>query len=244
MALARNIHLYEAVAEKAAAMADLLGVNAVDSVEAAVKGSDVVFICVKPDQFSAAAAGIKSAWKGGKPCLVTIMAGVKTARVKELVSADAAVIRVMPNVACTISMGIAGVAADPSASHEINDFVFNLFEILGGAVWVPETKLDAVTAVNGSGPAYVFMFIEALTHAGVMVGLDRVTAEKLAVQTVAGAAGMVEKTDFDTLQLRAQVSSPGGTTVAATTVLERAGFRAAVIDAVTAAWKRAVELGG
>nr|HOO56799.1 pyrroline-5-carboxylate reductase [bacterium] len=172
-----------------------------------------------------------------------IMAGVKTGRIKELVGREVPVIRVMPNVACLVKEGASGVAPDSAAGEDVNDFVFDLFEKLGGAVRVPEGKLDAVTALSGSGPAYVFMFIEALTDAGVKLGLDRVTSGKLAVRTVAGAAIMAEKSSDNTLELRAKVSSPGGTTVAATTSFENSGFRGIVIEAVEAAYARSIELG-
>lgn len=227
---------------KVEALAKELGVVPSDSPGATVGGADVVFIAVKPDQIAGIAAELKAAWPERKPVFVSIMAGVKTARIKDLIDVPAAVIRVMPNVACLIAQGVTGVAADKAAAREINEFVFNVFEKLGGAVWVAEEKLDAVTAVSGSGPAYVFMFIEALTDAGVKLGLDRKTAGRLAVRTVAGAALMAEQSDVDTLELRARVSSPGGTTVAATSKLETLGFRGAVIEAVEAAYKRSVEL--
>ena len=220
-----------------------LGVGVAATIGELTHSCDVLFLCVKPDQFPVAAEEIKATWADRKPCCVSIMAGVKTALIKDLVEDEAPVIRVMPNVACMVGKGAAGIAKDVGASDEVNQFVFDLFEALGGAVWVPESKMDAVTALSGSGPAYVFMFIEALTDAGVNVGLDRATSEKLAVRTVTGAATMVDQTNFNTLELRAQVSSPGGTTVAATTVLEKAGFRSAIIAAVESARDRAEELG-
>jgi len=241
---AGSILLYEQVAERAKEVSSRLGVKAVESAGEVIEGSDLVFICVKPDQFKNLAGDIREKWAGNRPCIVTIMAGVKTARVRELISGEANVIRVMPNVACTVRRGIAGIARDYGAPEEMNEFVYSLFEELGGAVWVPEEKMDAVTAMSGSGPAYVFMFLEAFTDAGVKIGLDRATSEKLAVRTVAGAAAMLEESGFDTLQLRAQVSSPGGTTVAGTRALEKKGLRSAIMEAVEAAWKRSIELGG
>ena len=219
------------------------GVKKAGSLEELVKESDILFVCVKPDQFPGIAGTLKAAWPVRKPAVVSIMAGVKTSRIKELIGAPGPVIRVMPNVACLIRQGVAGIAADQSAPDEINKFVYDLFELLGGAVWVAEEKLDAVTALSGSGPAYVFMFIEALTDAGVKLGLDRVSAKKLAVKTVIGSALMADQAGADTLELRARVSSPGGTTVAATSKLESAGFRGIVIDAVEAAYRRSLELG-
>ena len=244
MADAGSILFYEPYDERARKIASKTGTSRAQSADDVMLNSDLVFICVKPDQFPVVAEKVRGAWEKHRPCLASIMAGVKTGRIRELISNEAQVIRVMPNVACTVKQGMAGIARAQGAKEESNSFVFGLFEELGGAVWTPEEKLDAVTAMSGSGPAYVFMFIEAFADAGVKAGLDRATAEKLAVRTVAGAAAMVEQTEFDTLQLRAQVSSPGGTTVAGTSALEKNGFRSAVIEGVEAAWKRSLELGG
>ncbi len=222
---------------------DRFGVGVKGSLEEIVKESDIVFLCVKPDQIAGIAEPIRKAWPARKPVFVSIMAGVKTSRVRELLGERVSVIRAMPNVACLIRQGVSGVAADATAPDAVNGFAYDLFGVLGGAVWVAEEKLDAVTALSGSGPAYVFMFIEALADAGLKVGLDRKSAEKLAVRTVSGAAMMAEQTGLDTLELRARVSSPGGTTVAATSKLESAGFRGMVIEAVEAAYQRAIELG-
>ena len=239
----QRIVIYDADSGRAGELGRMYGVGVAESVSGLVAGSDLVFLCVKPDQFPDVAGSVHSAWKSRKPVFVSIMAGVRVERIKKLLGVEAPVVRVMPNVACLIRQGVAGVAADPAAPEKINRFVFSLFEALGGAVSVAEEKLDAVTALSGSGPAYVFMFIEALTDAGVKVGLDRASARKLAVRTVAGAALMAEQTGANTLDLRARVSSPGGTTVAATSKLESAGFRSAVIEAVEAAYKRSLELG-
>jgi len=239
----RRIVIHDVDTERMANLSETLGVKTQPSVEKLVECSDVVFLCIKPDQFPAIADAVRSSWGAKKPAFVSIMAGVKAGRIRELLAPEAPVIRVMPNVACQIREGVAGVAIDPSAPGEINEFVVGLFDTLGGAVPVTEEKLDAVTALSASGPAYVFMFIEALTDAGVKIGLDRTGAQRLAVRTVAGAALMVERTGSSTLELRATVSSPGGTTVAATTKLESSGFRGAIIEAVEAAYKRAIELG-
>ncbi|MFA6449119.1 MAG: pyrroline-5-carboxylate reductase [bacterium] len=240
---AESISIYDVDSGRTAELNAKLKVKTTGSLEDLVNQADIVFVCVKPDQFSGIAGAIKSAWPARKPTIVSIMAGVKTSRIKELIGPETPVIRVMPNVACLIRKGATGVSADKSAPDAANKFVYDLFEFLGGAVMVAEEKLDAVTALSGSGPAYVFMFIEALTDAGVKFGLDRASAKKLAVKTVAGAALMAEQTDADTLELRARVSSPGGTTVAATSKLETGGFRGIVIDAVEAAYRRSVELG-
>ncbi len=238
-----NVSIFDIAAERLKQLCEKTGAEPASSVSELTSVCDVLFLCVKPDQFPATGARIAETWEAKRPVIVSIMAGVKTEFIRRIISTEAPVIRVMPNVAALVGKGAAGVAKDERAPDEVNEFVFDLFEKLGGAVWVPESKMDAVTALSGSGPAYVFMFIEALTDAGVRLGLDRQTSEKLAVRTVAGGAAMVDETDFDTLQLRAQVSSPGGTTVAATSELERLGFRSSIIESVRAAYERSVELG-
>lgn len=240
-----DVFVYEVDAARAKQVADRLGVKVSKSVKEISETCEMIFLCVKPDQFPAVAREIgEGIEKNKNACLVSIMAGVKNERIKKLVGVDIPVIRVMPNVACIVKKGVSGVAREDAASEEKNQFVHSLFAGLGGAVWVPESKMDAVTAVSGSGPAYVAMFIEAMTDAGVKIGLDRASAQDLAARTVAGSAAMLLETGCSTLDLRTQVSSPGGTTVAGTTMLEKRAFKGAVIEAVEAAWKRAVELGG
>lgn len=236
-----NVMLFDVMRASAEKIADDLGVSVAKSAARLVEDCGVVFLCVKPQQFTQTAAQIRGAFGGGK-CAVSIMAGVKSGAVREALG-EANVVRVMPNVACLVGHGASAVARDSDAPEDVLKFAFNLFASLGTAVWVNESQMDAVTALSGSGPAYVFMFLEALTDAGVTVGLDRATSLELALETVIGSATMAHESELSLSDLRAAVSSPDGTTVAATGVLERQGFRAAVIDAVRAARDRGRELG-
>ncbi|HOX27675.1 MAG TPA: pyrroline-5-carboxylate reductase [bacterium] len=239
-----DVAVFDIDSARVRALNEKFGVRQAGTIGDVVSASDIVFLCVKPDQFAGIAEQLRDAWSARKPSFVSIMAGVKASRIRGLLELEAPVIRVMPNVACLVRQGVAGIAEDPAAPAEINAFVKTIFDLLGGSVIVAESKLDAVTAISGSGPAYVFMFIEALADAGVKLGLDRASAEKLAVRTVAGSAVMAEQTGLNTLELRARVSSPGGTTVAATSRLESGGFRGLVIEAAEAAYKRSVDLAG
>lgn len=241
---AANLSFFEISDERAGEISAKNKITRCASISELVGSSEVVFLCVKPDQFAGIAEEISSAAKEDKTCLVSIMAGVGTEKIKKLIAKDLPVVRVMPNVACVVKKGVAGVAADAKATTEQNEYVYEIFRELGGAVRVLESKMNAVTALSGSGPAYVFMLIEALADAGVKIGLDRGSAVDLAARTVSGAAEMVLQTESNTLDLRAQVTSPGGTTAAGTAVLEKSAFRSALIEAVEAAWKRAIELGG
>ena len=157
--------------------------------------------------------------------IAALSAGLKTERV----------IRVMPNTPCLIGHGAAAVAAGPAATAEDSALVQNMLQTVGVAIAVPESQIDAVTGLSGSGPAYIYQIIEALSDGGVRVGLPRETATTLAAQTVLGAAAMVMETGEHPAALKDAVTSPGGTTIAGLHELERAGLRAALMNAVQAA---------
>jgi pyrroline-5-carboxylate reductase len=150
----------------------------------------------------------------------------------------------MPNTAALVQKGASAYATGDGVTDQDTAAVQEIFTSVGQAFHVKESLLDAVTGLSGSGPAYVYLFIEAMSDGGVRMGLPRDLATKLAVQTVAGAAGMVSETVMHPALLREMVTSPGGTTIAGLAELERAGLRSAVMDAVRAATLRARELGG
>jgi len=154
------------------------------------------------------------------------------------------VVRVMPNTAVLVQKGASAYATGQGVTDKDIAAVEQIFTSVGLAVHVKESLLDAVTGLSGSGPAYVYLFIEALSDGGVQNGLPRELATKLAVQTVAGAAEMVSQTMMHPAVLREMVTSPGGTTVAGLAELEKAGLRSAVMNAVRAATERSRELGG
>lgn len=174
--------------------------------------------------------------------LVSIAAGISLAKLASVLGTER-IIRVMPNTPCQSLAGASGIAAARSVTPEDFEWCKSIFSAVGKVVLVKDEQLHAVTAVSGSGPAYVLMLIEALSDGGVMAGLSRQAANELATQTVLGTAKMVQETGIHPAILREQVTSPGGTTIAALSTLERAGFRSALIDAVMAAVKRSRELG-
>jgi len=207
-----------------------------------VKRSDVVLLAVKPQNMNAVLAQIAPAVRDGQ-CFISIAAGAILSRLEGVLGPHARVIRVMPNTPALIGCGAAGIARGHAATDDDVVLARAIFEAVGLAVVLDEKHLDAVTAVSGSGPAYVFLFVEALLEAAEWVGLEREVAQALVRQTVLGAARMVNETGQTPAQLREAVTSPGGTTAAALTVLREGGFDDLLVRAVQAAKARSIELG-
>ncbi|CAM9296014.1 unnamed protein product [Hapterophycus canaliculatus] len=216
------------------------GVRTSDANKEVVSGSDVVVLAVKPDVIPAVLAEIAPHLTEAS-LVVSIAAGVPLAVLEELVPGKR-VVRVMPNTPCLVSESAAAFSLGSHAKEEDRDLVQSLLSAVGYACEVKEYQLDAVTGVSGSGPAYIFILIEALADGGVRMGLPRATALKLAAQTVRGAATMVLETGTHPGVLKDQVCSPGGTTIAAVEALEKNGFRAAAMSAVVAATNKSLEM--
>ena len=196
-------------------------------------------IAVKPD-VAAVAAG--AAVEAGATRLLSIAAGVPLDAI-EAVTGRCPVVRAMPNTPALIGAGAAAIAAGSHAGEEDLVWAEAVLGAVGTVVRVPEHLLDAVTGLSGSGPAYVFLVAEALIEAGVLVGLPRHTATQLATQTLLGSARLLAEGDEGPEALRAAVTSPGGTTAAGLRVLEAAGLRSALLEAVAAAADRSAALG-
>lgn len=200
-----------------------------------------VVLAVKPQVLKQIAGDIAGRIEP-RHLLVSIAAGISLPQLQELLGTKR-VIRVMPNTPCQVGAGASAIAADASANEEDIAWVDQLMSAVGLTVRVPDNLLHAVTGLSGSGPAYIFVMIEALSDGGVAQGLPRELATRLAAQTVLGAARMVLETELHPGQLKDQVASPGGTTIAAIRQLEKAGLRSALIEAVAAATQRSQELG-
>jgi pyrroline-5-carboxylate reductase len=217
------------------------GAKWVASNAAVVREADTVIVAVKPQSFPEVARELESVPTAGK-LFVSIMAGVSIATLAKGLKTER-IIRVMPNTPCLIGQGAAAYALGPGAATEDSALVEKLFRAVGIAVGLPEKLLDAVTGLSGSGPAYVYVLIEALSDGGVRMGLPRAVAMQLAAQTVLGAAQMVMTSGEHPSVLKDRVASPAGTTIAGLQVLERRGVRSALLDAVEAATLRSQELG-
>lgn len=207
--------------------------------------ASVLLLAVKPQVFEAIARDLADAVKelaGSPPFVISILAGVS---IKQLQAAfpQLPVIRAMPNTPATVGAGITAISSGSHTDLRHQKIAQQLFSAVGEVVEVPETLMDAVTGLSGSGPAYVAMMVEALSDGGVAAGLPRSIATKLALQTVRGTVQLLQETKMHPAELKDRVTSPGGTTIAGIAELERAGFRSALIEAVRAATERSKELG-
>jgi pyrroline-5-carboxylate reductase len=223
-------------------LAARLGVNVTSDNPAAVSDADVVLLAVKPALVESVLAGVRNVLTADK-LVISIAAGIKIESIESAISNGVPVIRAMPNTPCRIGHGAVGFSRGSAAKDKHVEVTGRIFNAVGVSVEVPEKLLNAVTGLSGSGPAYVYLIIEALSDAGVRVGLPRDVSLKLAAQTVAGAARMVTDLGEHPARLKDQVTSPGGTTIAGIDALEREGIRSALIEAVKAATARADELG-
>ncbi|MBE0477262.1 MAG: pyrroline-5-carboxylate reductase [Coriobacteriia bacterium] len=205
--------------------------------------TEVVVLAVKPRIVEAVAREIGPALSAGT-IVVSIAAGVSTAAIEAVLPDTAHVVRVMPNTPAMVGAGMSVVSGGSRAPDADVERVRALLEAVGEAVVIPESQQDAATAVSGSGPAYVAVFVEALARAGVSQGMPYETALKLATQTTAGTAALLAETGRHPEELADAVASPGGTTAAALEALEDRRFRAAVAAAVAAATERSKGLGG
>lgn len=202
---------------------------------------DIVVLAVKPQVLEGVLKEVGA--ELAKALVVSIVAGVPISRITDICGRGTRVIRAMPNTPAMVKQGMTALAIGDGAQEKDVTLVRSLFESVGKVVPVEERLMDAVTGLSGSGPAYVFLAIEALADGGVKMGVPRAIAEVLAAQTVLGAAQMVLETGQHPARLKDQVASPGGTTIAGLHRLEQGGLRATLIDAVEAATKRSQELG-
>ena len=212
--------------------------------DAVAKFADILIVAVKPDQVAGVLSEVSEALKSKKNYLVlSIAAGVTLAKLETALPAGARVIRVMANTPALIGESASAYAVGKNATTSDGELARKLLSAVGMALPVKENLLDAVTGLSGSGPAYIYQFIEALSDGGVASGLPRDIATRLAAQTVAGAARMVLQTGQHPGALKDQVTSPGGTTIEGLHELEKGKMRATVMSAVRAATEKSKKLG-
>ncbi|NIZ92239.1 pyrroline-5-carboxylate reductase [Kineococcus rubinsiae] len=218
------------------------GVRVVDDVTETAAAATVV-LAVKPQDMGDLLDSL-AGHLAPDALVVSLAAGITTAFCEARLRPGTAVVRVMPNTPSLVDEGMAGLAPGSSCSEEDLALAEQLLRSCGRTAVLAEKHLDAVTALSGSGPAYVFYVVEAMVEAGVLLGLPRATATELVVQTVVGAGAMLRETGQHPTVLREQVTSPAGTTAAALRQLDESGVRAAMVSAVEAAWTRSRQLSG
>jgi pyrroline-5-carboxylate reductase len=224
-----------------AALVGETGIATFDSNAEVVKNSDVIVLAVKPQMMAAVLLELRPLITP-EHLVVSVAAGVSLATMANALGSDRRLVRAMPNTPSLVGEGAAAYCLGCAARDGDEAIVASCLMAIGKAFRVPESQLDAVTGLSGSGPAFVYVMIEALADGGVRAGLPREIAQTLAAQTVLGSAKMVLETGQHPGYLKDQVTSPAGTTIAGLHALERGGVRAALMDAVEAAYERSVEL--
>lgn len=239
---AEAVAVVEPVEARRLHLADALGVDCIESLPDAPPAAAYV-LAVKPQQMSAVLPALAKTLGDRGALVVSIAAGVSTARLSESLGSRARLVRAMPNTPMLVGCGCTGLCGGPGANEDDIAFARTLFSAGGEVAVVDEPAMDVVTAVSGSGPAYFFYLIEAMVNAAIAEGLNDATALLLATQTCAGAARLLAQTGDMPNELRRRVTSPGGTTQAAIETLDGAGVKDAMVAAVRAAAARSRELG-
>ncbi len=227
-------------ADRARELEERYGVAVVSNLEAAQK-ADTIALVVKPQDMADVLAEIAPVLRSGQ-LVVSLAAGITTGFIEARVPAGVAVVRVMPNTPALVDEGMAAISPGSHCSEEHLAEAEALLRSVGRVVRIPERQQDAVTAISGSGPAYIFFVVESMIEAGVHLGLPRSTASELVIQTLVGSGKMLQETGTHPAVLREQVTSPGGTTASALRELEKHRVRAAFLAAMEAARDRSREL--
>ncbi|HPD16837.1 MAG TPA: pyrroline-5-carboxylate reductase [Planctomycetota bacterium] len=242
LALPANVRMSDVDPTRLASLAKALQVLTPGDNRSLVQASEVVIVALKPGVVRQALPELAAAI-GRERLVVSIAAGITIAELEGMLAAGARVVRVMPNTPCLVGAGASAYALGSAASAADGEVVRSILDSVGICVEVPEGLLDAVTGLSGSGPAFVALVVEAMADGGVLAGLPRDVANRLAVQTVLGAARLLAETGKRPAELKDMVASPGGTTIEGLKVLEEKRLRAALIQAVEAAAAKSHQLG-
>ena len=237
-----SLSIYDQHVEKLEAFNTEPSVNVISDPKSLNLTDAVVVLCIKPhdlEEFGKAFADTLSQ----KSVIISILAGIKINKLKQVLGFNGPVIRTMPNIAALYGCAATAMCQNGQCSDNDRDVAEKIFKSVGEAYWTKESLMDTVTGLSGSGPAYIYMVIEALTEGGVKMGLPRELSASLSVQTVLGAATMVKESGVHPAILKDQVSTPGGTTISALHALEGHGLRSMFVDAVCIATERSAFLG-
>ncbi len=237
---ADNVYVYD-ISEQIKEKYSALGCHIVSNNEELGQLSDLVVVSLKPQYAEKGLAELGTTLDG--KALISIMAGVTTDTIRAWTKGNFRLLRLMPNTPALVGAGAFALDSGTDLTDEEKDFAEKLFTSIGIVEWMPEHLIDTACGLSGAGPAYIYLVIEALADGGVMKGLPRATAQRLAAQTVFGAAKMVMETGRHPGELKDMVCSPGGNTIVGINTLEQHGVRGAFIDTVAKATERAQELG-
>lgn len=238
---AANLHCYDIDNTRIESLKTQYGITGSGSIKNLAKKSDIIIIAVKPDTVDSVLKDLKEHVAG--KIIISIAAGITIESIRKALKTPKSIIRVMPNTPALIGHGMSVISTENNAEEKDLKIAEQIFSFMGKILVLPEKLMDAVTAVSGCGPAYGFTLIQAMTDGGVKQGIPRDKALLLSAQTILGAAQMVLKSYEDPITLRGKVTSPGGSTIEAVHVLEKAGFSGIVMDAIEAAKNKNTELG-
>jgi len=237
----QNVFVTDIDISRVSSLKEQFGVSTTEDIDELLDKVDVVLYAAKPQNVPKIFPLISSTISPPK-WIISIAAGVEISTLESYLPDNIPVVRVMPNIAASVGEGAAAICGGKCVQDEHIKRTKDIFNSVGTTIIIEEKLMDAVTGLSGSGPAFIFLIIEALADAGVQVGLSRQNANTLAIQTVLGASKMASQTDTHPAVLKNMVTSPGGTTAAGLYELERSGLRCAIADAVMSAVKRSVEL--
>ncbi|WP_062263262.1 pyrroline-5-carboxylate reductase [Endozoicomonas arenosclerae] len=229
--------------ESAKTRTDELGIHASTSNLEAAENADIVVLAVKPQMMRAVLTELAPVLQKQQPFIISVAAGIRLESLDAWSGGGLPIVRSMPNTPSLLHCGATGLYANDRVNDELKAIANGIFEPIGILQWLErEEQIDTITAISGSGPAYFFLFMEAMAEAGVKLGLDPETAERFSLQTALGAANMAVQSDVDAAELRRRVTSPGGTTEQALKTFRQEGFEEVVYKAVEAAKNRGAEL--
>ena len=237
-----QMRLYDASHDRYAEFLSDSRIKLLDSLEGISCAGGMVVLCVKPQDLSTVADPLKSIISNTS-LVISVLAGTKMEDIGAELGHEGAIIRAMPNIAATVGYAATALSSNEHCSIEQKSEAEMIFNAVGDAYWTKESLMDVVTGLSGSGPAYIYMVIEALTDGGVKMGLPRKLAFQLSTQTVLGAAMLVKKTGIHPAILKEQVTTPAGTTISALHELEERGLRSMFVSAVETATQRSIFLG-
>lgn len=232
--------LFDHQKEKSDSLAKEIEAKSSDSIQKAVQEADVVVLAVKPKDLSAVSQAASSAFSE-KQIFVSILAGTSVEDLKKHFPKPH-IVRAMPNLALICEKGVIGLVDTPSLEHEVKHKIDALLKGMGLVYWLPESKIDALTALAGSGPAFILVMIEAMMEGGVYMGFTSQEARELVLETMEGTVALLRAGKQHPAEIRAQIASPGGTTIAGLREMESSGVRAGIINTLLAAFKRSKEM--